>query len=322
MHVGDIMGLNEIKNQLLIFSNGLKIKKYKLDCKASNVKYKVYSNYPSISNDYNIDDVKNKICHQLLKYFKVIIAAFPSNYLNILYKNISTIKYQEGLDTKEMINSLWGLINGFGTTEGYYYGYKNTVYAISKKQKNFLVFLSRGEEKTYEEIINNTLTHEIFHVATYTVNDNVMFCGFYQNSHTYDIGLGINEGYTELLARRYFKKDTGYYDDEVIIATLIEEIVTKDKMEQLYFFADLKGLIIELNKYADKSSVNRFILNFDVYCQKPDDKVLEEIFAFIMEAHKNKVLKDNTITNKDVFIKAYNEKLMSYVKKTDKTKKH
>ena len=148
-----------------------------------------------------------------------------------------------------------------------------------------------------------------------------MFCGFYQNSGTYDIGNGINEGYTELLARRYFEKDSGYYDDEVILASLIEELITKDKMEQLYFYADLKGLITQLNQYADKSSVNRFILNFDSYCYKPNDKTLIDLLNFIKKAHENKVLKDNKLLNKDILIKEYNDKITSLIKE-DKVKKH
>lgn len=316
------MDLNEVKNLLVIFTNGIKIKKYKLDKENSKVKYKVYTTYPTINTDYNIEDIKNKICKQLLEYFDVLINTLPSNYLNTLFKNLSNIEYQEGLDKKEMLHSIWGIINGWGITEGYYYGYENKVYAVSQKQKSLLAFLSRNPYTPYDDIIRNVLSHEIFHVATYSTDDYITYCGFYQNRRAYDIGNGIDEGYTELLARRYFKKDEGYYDDEVFMASLIEEIIGKNKMEHLYFFADLKGLIKELTKYTNKNLVNRFIINFDTYCQKPNGQTLNELFNFIMEAHKNKILQDDKISNKEVIIKEYNDSLISRIKPDKKTRKH
>lgn len=306
--------IKEIKSHIVIYTNGLKIKKYKLDRNNSNVKYKVYTTYPTINNDYDIDTIKDKLSNQLLKYFNIFINKFPKNYLKTFFKNLSTIDYQEGLDKEGMLRSLLGIITGSGTTEGYYYGYENKIYVISKKQKKLLTFLTGNNSFSYDEIINNVLSHELFHAATYMTTDNIMFCGFYQNSGIYDIGNGINEGYTELLARRYFDKENGYYDDEVIIAALIEEIIGKDKMESLYFYADLKGLIKSLSAYTDESYVNRFIINFDKYCQKPDDKTLRDIFIFIMDINKNKVLKDSRIKDKEKQINEYNEKILSYIK--------
>ena len=312
--------LSNIKEHIVIFTNGLKIKKYKLCKDIPNVKYKVFTTYPTITANYSTEEIKTKLSSRLIKYFDTFINTFPSNYLKIFYKNISSVKYQEGIDKQEMLKSLFGLITSYGTTEGYYYGYTNTIYMISKKQKDLLVFLSNGENESYEDIMNNVLPHELFHLATYTTNDNVMFCGFYQNSGIYDIGNGINEGYTELLARRYFAKDRGYYDDEVIIAALVEELIGKDKMEQLYFYADLKGLITELSKYSNTNIVNRFIIDFDNYCQRPTDNLIENIFEFLMHTHENKILKDQSITNKDIVIKEYNERLLSYIKEYNQTK--
>ena len=307
------MSITEAKNKLLIFTNGLRIKRYKLDREISNVKYKVYTIYPTITNDYNIDEIKDHMNEILLKYYETVVKTFPSNYLNTFYKNIATIKYKEGLDTKEILSSLWGLVRDIGTTEAYYCGYDNTINVISRKQKTFLVLLSRDENESYDDIIKNTLSHEILHAATYMTDDNVTYYGFYQNSGTYDVGMGINEGYTELLARRYFEKETGYYDDEVIMAHLIEDIISKSKMEHLYFFSDLKGLMTELTKYADKKAVNRFILDFDSYCARPNDKSLRAAIDFIKEAHKNKILLDKSITNKDEVINKYNEKIESSI---------
>ena len=295
--------LSNIKEHIVIFTNGLKIKKYKLCKDIPNVKYKVFTTYPTITANYSTEEIKEKLSSRLIKYFDTFINTFPSNYLKIFYKNISSVKYQEGIDKQEMLKSLFGLITSYGTTEGYYYGYTNTIYMISKKQKDLLVFLSRGENESYEDIMNNVLPHELFHLATYITNDNIMFCGFYQNSGLYDIGNGINEGYTELLARRYFAKDRGYYDDEVIIAALVEELIGKDKMEENIIISHMFPIYPVLPRYKESILVNLV------------DKV-----EFLMKTHENKILKDQSITNKDIVIKEYNERLLSYIKEDNQTK--
>lgn len=73
------------------------------------------------------------------------------------------------------------------------------------------------------------------------------------------IGTTINEGYTELLSRRYFNPCHDSYAAVVFIAKTIEYVVEKNKMQKLYMNADLKGLIEVLKEYAAEEEILKFI---------------------------------------------------------------
>lgn len=118
-----------------------------------------------------------------------------------------------------------------------------------------------GEYSSYDnkiQLVNpEAIYHELFHMAS---TNNAKFIGFRQNG----IGRALNEGYTELMNQRYFPNDSyTSYITQVEIASQLERIVGKEKMEKLYLTSNLKGLIIELQKYASKEEIGRFIANSD-----------------------------------------------------------
>lgn len=99
-------------------------------------------------------------------------------------------------------------------------------------------------------------------MATSFQTKEIRFVGFSQQSLKGNIienyGVGICEGYTDLLANRYFNKIISY-DIEAEISEQLENIVGRTGMEKLYLKADLKSLVTELSKYTSLEEINDFI---------------------------------------------------------------
>ncbi|MDD2496068.1 MAG: hypothetical protein PHE29_12850 [Tissierellia bacterium] len=154
--------------------------------------------------------------------------------LKILYSNLKTAKFKK---------SRLLLLLGFS---GYYYGNKNTLkYAMDA-----------------------SFGHELLHLssAMYDHINNIGLSGFRQFKGSTSIGTGINEGYTELLASRFFRKNKKprAYHLQVKIAKLIESLFDDPKeLEKLYFNCDLPGLIHHLEKYSTRNDIMKLILDID-----------------------------------------------------------
>ena len=115
-----------------------------------------------------------------------------------------------------------------------------------------------------------TLYHELFHASSSYHNESVeeVFSGFHsqQPNLKRNIGLGLNEGYTELLTERYFGKyeDSGY-KNEMHYAKLLEHIVGSSIMQTLYFNHDVNSLIVELTKYNSLKNALKFLDDLDTF---------------------------------------------------------
>ena len=124
--------------------------------------------------------------------------------------------------------------------------------------------------KVVDETDESTIFHELFHLASsyYDSKTKMSYCGFHQiNMITiYNVGRGINEGYTQLLTNRYSKGNPYSYSEETRIASIIENVIGKENMQKHYFMGNLKGLIDELAKYISKEEIMKFIqmVDFDV----------------------------------------------------------
>lgn len=110
----------------------------------------------------------------------------------------------------------------------------------------------------------DAINHELFHVSSSMMNGKVYYCGFRQVSDDFDIGRGINEGYTELLNNRYFEVSFDAYKHFQILDLLIEKIIGQEKMTKMYFDADLYGLIEEFSKYCDKNMAYELVEDIDI----------------------------------------------------------
>ncbi len=115
--------------------------------------------------------------------------------------------------------------------------------------------------KIKSNAFSNTVMHELFHMATTIKTINGSYSGFLTQISFLELGRSINEGYTEIMTNRYFyySIDDSGYKEQIILCKELEEIIGKEKMEQLYVGANLNGLIKELSKYAKMEDVINFI---------------------------------------------------------------
>ena len=155
----------------------------------------------------------------------------------------------------------------------------------------------------------NSIFHELLHASSTRVDleNNVIYSGFSQmHIHKEDprknevYGIGINEGFTQYLANKLFDPNhnaiSAYsvYQEEQAIARALEKIVGEEKLRSLYFRADLQGLVNELEQYATREEIYKFINYTDVlfyYSQdkklkfKELDEVKEFINMFLIKAY-------------------------------------
>ena len=181
--------------------------------------------------------------NDVLSFKKTLEKNVNNKYLNNLYNNLKTIRIEE----KYILfrNLLLQPVGGF--------------YAHKKNKIEFLKFLK-------SDVIN----HELFHMAstTYNSDDEMYLCGFaqYNKNFTKIFGVGLNEGYTELLAERYFGKNynaSKVYKLCEFYSNKLEEIIGKEKMTNLFLNADLPRLIETLKKYDSEENIIEFIYNLD-----------------------------------------------------------
>lgn len=118
-----------------------------------------------------------------------------------------------------------------------------------------------------------TLFHELLHMASCNKKIGIGsgFHVIYRNKNyrrdRFDIGRGLNEGYTELLNSRYFskKQKSTMYRFERILATGIEQIVGQHEMEKLYFSADQSGLIVSLSQWVMGEDAYSILSDIDIF---------------------------------------------------------
>jgi len=186
--------------------------------------------------------------------------------------------------------------------------------------------------------------------STKKINDKLYLCGFaivdFKAKKKY--GTFINEGYTEYLNGKYFN-NAEVYETQMEFAKQLEKIIGVKLMEEMYFNADLKGLISELMTYKNtKNEVLEFILNTDIihrfeYPILPLNKLKVkkaalQINAFLIKTYYVKLLKEelsyeeilkqmiiyiNELSNINIGYKSneyYIKETKEYYKKTQKKK--
>lgn len=202
----------------------------------------------------------------------------PHCDFSLLYKNITSLKI-----TKNNLS-------------------KNT-YAYYNSKEN-IIYINKNYNK-------QVLPHEINHMAsTDYVNNNNIFSGFRQNT----FGAGLNEGYTEVLTHRYFKKEKPAFSYNFFfrIASSIEIIIGQQEMECLYYKADLKELIKIMNNYTSYSDIKLLIINLDylyrsyvTYANKvTENKILinkiKEIYIILTKMYIKHLEQEKRFTKKQL----------------------
>ncbi len=179
------------------------------------------------------------------------------------------------------------------------------------------IFCASHDPRTNEICLYNKnfeyiLYHELLHMASSKkINNELILSGLtiidLKNRKKY--GVFLNEGYTEYIVLKYFNKDMDVYKIQVNFIKQLEKIVGEELMEQMYFNADLKGLINELMKYKNtKEEVIEFISNLDLVHKYMNSlnliKILkiQKLFikatAFLVKSYYAKLMNDN-LTYKD-----------------------
>jgi len=229
------------------------------------------------SNKVSLDDI-NKYARKVAKCLFVFqtILEHENVDLNIFYNNLKSLKINQS-------NFIQKILNKINKRSGWY-----------SPDDNEINYVDRLEAK-------DTIFHELLHAAS-SIEDkeeSISFSGFEQiNCERWQkIGRALNEGYTELLNQRYFSPVRDVYTMEVTIAKMIERIVGREKMTEMYFQANLKGLINELSKYNE--NILEFLGHLDflsTYMRIKDKSIAvkeklqescEYIVKFIIESYQN-----------------------------------
>lgn len=251
----------------------------------------------------DIENIKKKpIGNELLKLRKKICKKFKGENLNLLNRNIKTVKIKIKYFAPEI------LLLKFASGK----------YSLQKNRIKLINLLKEG-----------STSHEFLHMATSFYDPKVKtgFSGFQQSFYFLNkgIGYGLNEGYTELLNKRYFKeeiKSRNYsYDICTFFALKLEEIVEKDRMESFYMTADLFGLYNYLLNFDNSENVLNFIKIIDsllikvsLFNLKKYEKHYELIECYLAKWYmvKKKQELDNNIIDKNIYdieIKKYIDSL-------------
>lgn len=135
---------------------------------------------------------------------------------------------------------------------------------FKKEQKDS--YNPRRNKITLQNASNGTITmHDMLHLASTTREGGDVLSGFSQDRHFVKMGFGLNQGYTQLLNRRYFNRDCSFDSClEEMLAEYIEKIVGQDQMEYYYLIGELKYLHEDIAKYTSKEEADALIVSLDI----------------------------------------------------------
>ena len=182
-----------------------------------------------------------------------------------------------------------------------------------KSNKTSMVIFLKKKCKIYNM---DSVYHELIHLASIRVEGSVEYCGLSESYYEYgdSFGEGLNEGYTQLIKERYFGQDERLvYPIEVKVASLIEQLVGQNFMEECFFKADLKKLCEKLQQYNSTNEIRYFLNNLDklhsyINNLDVDNIKIQEIYnninLFLFECFKNKSELENNKNILDEQIKS------------------
>lgn len=208
----------------------------------------------------------NKIIKLLNTSDKLVLKNKPNHTYNINYNNFGEYEYIvrefvnrfKTIFNEEQVNNLLAnletlQINKEIPEQKFVFStYKSLAYYNSRKNEITV-------ETDNDKYIKSTLFHELLHTASRRIKGNDYYCGFDIKNY---IGTGINEDYTEYLIEKYFK-DNPSYNRRAIFIHELEEVIGENKLEELYFNADLFSLIKELSILAPKDDIIKLIYDYD-----------------------------------------------------------
>ncbi|HAB66205.1 MAG TPA: hypothetical protein DCE23_02435 [Firmicutes bacterium] len=112
-----------------------------------------------------------------------------------------------------------------------------------------------------------SLMHEFLHLASsyYNKENKIWLCGFESSYKALKIGRGITEGYTELFASRFEKREVHSYKEITEICELLELLFDNhDDVRKLYFSCDFPSFIKKLREYMTIQEAFNLIREIDL----------------------------------------------------------
>ena len=292
---------------------------------------KLYSQYTSIMNNTKKDIYQDDETKELVEEYKSKIKSLVSTEtMKIIEENLDTVK----VNKDDIIKSIMLTLSSSG---GCYHKLSHTIY------KNCIIpddgiYIGRNYIDT-KHVVKEILFHELTHAASRNLHKIRSVIGFSQTKIIKtdnfgiinNIGRGINEGYTSLITKRYFIKEeaiveigniklgTGY-NYVMSIAEIIELIIGREKMLELYFKSDLKGLISELSNYQNIKLVEQFILDLDSTLINPYspikqillEKLNNRIKLFLYNCLSTKIDKELNCNNIEEYLEK-DEMFLNYI---------
>lgn len=291
-----------IFNKLYMLGNKLKLQKDKqignviiLDAPPITVKHQ----RKNMSKKYK-DDAKM----HLAKFTQKIEQNISKQNLIRMYNNLVTLKLEERNLYLIVLSKLRfpfskGIIAG-----GYFVG-KNKMTTYSR---SFLEFIKKFSNTKSEITIEGIYSHELLHMSSSSKSAGKWCIGFHHHYAPFNIftissiGMGINEGYTELLNERIFGEENkgGIYDVYKETARIIESVIGRERMTDMYFSNDLNGLVEKLSIYIPAETTKRFILELDGSLK--NYKNMQFVFDYLlllMNRNLQENLKNNVITRQE-----------------------
>ena len=268
---------------------------------------------PELTQDYsniNIEKYASQCFgNAIIEFAKVIINKFPQTYLVNFYNNINELS----VEPKKT-------------------GFKNIILSSDTEAKATYTPRKKLIQVDVDNYVS-TIYHELFHMASSVYKDEINYSGFRQSSNKlgfYNVGKGINEGYTQLLTERYFgyiKEVKGSYALEVHFVDKLEKIVGQEKMEKLYFNVDLPGLISELRQYSSDDEISKFITGMDFLTDHLVDRrlmspeknmiknSLKNVNEFLLRTYAKKIKTE--LDNGALTVDDFDQRLSEYVSSLD-----
>ena len=303
-------------NNLII---NYRIKRFTKQYKLCRIKKKYQLVNPvKINNEYKIainsEDIKDpmikKIVYQIINFFP------NEDYLEKLHFNLKDLEINHELSIEDMIKNIFSSILDYKYDVGYYNVLDNSISIVSKKEYKLLSLLNVKSE-SYDKMVLDTLSHELLHMTSSYLGDKTIYIGFYQATKK-GLGDSLNEGYTEYLNRLYFNSTPIYYNFEVNIIKLLQEIIPSETLKKLYFESDLKGLFKILSLLSGQVETFKFMTNLDkmdtriINSKKWTLKNLLKIYDYLIKVYTKKVSYINiSKEDKEKLIEGYKKKVIT-----------
>ena len=124
------------------------------------------------------------------------------------------------------------------------------------------MFDNKKKTVTIKKNKPNVFSHELLHLSSSKLYYSSVGFHFYEKDD-FQIGRGLNEGYTEIQNNRIFYRSFGYIKLQKL-ATLIEMFYeNKEDMQNQYFNGDINGIYHELSNYMTFEEINNLLIDID-----------------------------------------------------------